>query len=331
MRTSLDWLHEQEHAGVALSLLASLAVSALSVTGALRFPDGVAYDVFVALVPAREKTTPQVLLLEAGREEMTAGDPVWLRLLSELRRQGARQIVFGFVPAHGSQDFFEAAGAGDVVLGRSLAGALAADAETPRPLPLPAAAAGKIFSTAVAAFAPPQSGVYRYQLVKVALEGGDLPALEVMAARRRHPSGWRAPEQPYLVNFNEGVDRLPIMRVRQALEGELVPELVAGRSVLVAPGRESYPVGLDTPGVGDERPLSPIEFHGYALETLLAGRTIATVPPSGLPLVLALVALVNFWLYKRAGLRFAGGVTAALLAVYALSAYTALGLARVWV
>jgi CHASE2 domain-containing sensor protein len=330
MRTSLDWLHEQEHAGVALSLLVALTVSALSVTGALRFPDGAAYDGFVAVMPAWERTTPRVLLLEAGREEIMAGDPIWLRLLSELRRLGASQIVFGFVPEQVSRDFFEAAGAGDVVLGRSPAGALAGT-ETPRLLPLPAAAAGKTFPTAVAAFAPPRSGVYRYQLVKVALEGGDLPALEALAAQLRNPSGWRAPEQPYLVNFNDGVDRLPIMRVRQALEGELVPELVAGRSVLVAPGRGSYPVGLDTPGAGDERPLSPIEFHGYALETLLAGRTIATLPPNGLPALLAVVALVNLWLYQRAGLRFAGGVTAALFAVYVLCAYAALGLARVWV
>jgi len=221
---------------------------------------------------------PKVLLLDAQPELRDGGDVTWLPLLKELQSQGANQVLFTFLPAHVTPEFYAyARSSGNVFFGRGLIQPAGVSTEALEIEPLPKSAQENGVLSAVYALAPSEYGVYRIQAHAFATSAEPVsPALESLAAAyARGAAGKARNEGQYRVNFLGSYD-LPRISATRVANGELIPELVKGRSVLI--GFAGVGQQLYTPLAGSGKMLSEFEFHGYALDTLLRDQLIGSVP-----------------------------------------------------
>src|SRR5438270_14008940 len=107
--------------GALLGLAVGLAVWLLGSAGALAWLDGPTYDLFLRLKSAWSPPASRVLLVECPAPTGREYEDVFPRALEALRRLGAAQVVFTFLPEGAPPDFFRRAGADEAVLfGRPL-------------------------------------------------------------------------------------------------------------------------------------------------------------------------------------------------------------------
>ncbi len=123
---------------------------------------------------------------------------------------------------------------------------------------------------------------------------------------------------------------MPHVKLERALAGGLVSELVRGRSVLIGPNSSGSLLGLHTPLHPHHATVSMLEFHGFALETLLSGSTIRQ--PGTVPTLCVLFVLVgwNIFLYQWINMRLASWLTVGLMALYVLMAWAVFSLTAFW-
>jgi CHASE2 domain-containing sensor protein len=318
---------ETDYAAVVVALLLGCALWLASFSGLFSTLDGVLYDHLLVRSGASASQSPKVLLLEVEPALLNAGDEVWLPLIEELQAQGAAQLVFTFAPPGVSGHFYSAIGqTGKAIFARRLHSpdGISPDASIPDASilePLPPSAQGLNLKIAAYAIAPSEYGVHRRQAYVFSGENS-LVSLEGASE-----ASMLAP--PFLVNFLGGEAGLPRISAQRALKGELIPELVSGRSVLI--GEAGAARDLFTPLAVSGKLLSELEFHGFALDTLLRGQPIRSVPLWLLfPLVLLLAGANLFVFQWGAGVRFTSGLTVILAVVYALLAWAALNYARIW-
>lgn len=321
---------ETRYAAVLVGLLLGCVLGAIQAMGMFTVPDGVLYDLFVKRGHAPTHEQPKVLLLDTQADMRDGDDKVWLPLLKELQSQGAEQILFTFFPPHVTRNFYAYAhDAGNIFFGRTLVQTNGVTSESLEWETLPAFAQDQDVLTAAYALSSSTYGVYRvHSHAFVSSNQTEVGALESLAAAHAKKSpgkGWL--RDPYLINFLGEYD-LPRISAARAAKGELIPELVKGRSILI--GMTSGGARLYTPLASAGKMLSELEFHGYALDTLLQDQVIRTVPGwVNFTVVLILIA-ASLFILQWGGLRFSAGVTTLLMVIYGVVAWVSLDYALVW-
>ena len=300
----------QRYAGMLLGASVALIVWLCGLVGLLAIPEGILYDLLVSLTPETKRVSSSVILVEAPEEERHKGDDTWLSLLRKLKESGTRGAVFTFLPRKASVRFYgEAHDWGRVIFGREivpLPGESGGTAPESPPQSLPS---GSV-STGIATAPPPEHGVYRKQHVL----HGTGTALEVQAAHSLSGASSVSLNAPYYVNFLGRRD-LPVVHLGRVLSGGLVPELAAGKVAVVGcsdrrNGRVYYtPSGRD---------LTLLEYQGFALDTLISGRTISEAHEIADLLLLLGIALVFVAVFTHIEFRSALWAAAAvfILAVF---------------
>ncbi len=107
----------------------------------------------------------------------------------------------------------------------------------------------------------------------------------VRLAQRLSTSRLEASSPAFLVQFNKE-RRMPHLMARQALDGHLIQELISGKLILIGRSNSSASERLLTP-IG---PVSRLEYHGYAADTLLSRYTITRASSIATILLLAVVS-----------------------------------------
>lgn len=317
---------KQNYGPLLQALLLTLAIWLAGVSGFSGVLNGAFYDRLSAWTGASGAAERKLLLIEGQAE---ADETAWMRLLDELMRLQARQVVFGFLPDAPRTFYERAAGMGNVMFGRRLL----VSSQAPDELalePLPPAAQNLPLRIGIMRLAPGEHGVHRRQAHGFSPGGEWHPALETLAASLWHGrpiAAW--PTVPYLINYTDTHAGPPQIALERALADELIPELVAGKSVLVGLADRERSL-LYTPLSARAPSLSPLQVHGEALETLLAERAIRDIHPALALLLLLAVAGGSFALFQILSLRFSVAATVLLLAVYGLLAWFALGQLRLW-
>ncbi|MDX8405201.1 MAG: hypothetical protein R8K50_03530 [Mariprofundus sp.] len=298
-----------------------------SLAGLFTVPNGVLFDYLSMNRVAAADSQPGVLLLEVDAELRDAGDEPWIALLKALEQQGATQLLFTFMPASVSQEFYRSAQrTGKVLFGRRLHRPVGAASDEAAMEPMPDAARGMYLKFAAYAIAASEYGVYRKQAYAFpGQQQAVLPSLEALAAGVATDT---LGAESFRVDFLEGGGGLPRIKARRVLGGELIPELVQGRRVLI--GLADSGSALFTPLARSGHLLSELEFHGFALDTLLRERIIRTVPLwLALPLILLIIG-ISLFVSQWGGLRFSTGMTIVLLVCYGLLSWGALNVFRTW-
>jgi len=323
---------EIPYTGVAAGLLLGLVLVGASFLGLFKVPDGVLYDHLSSWSLPSDHEPATVLLLEVEPELHDAGDDVWITLLDQLQQHGAAQIVFSFMPQAATHNFYQRAAQTDnLIFARHMASPHHINATAEALEPLPEAAREWHLNIAMHGMAASEYGVHRRQAHAFFNDQGQAtPSFEAMAAGKSN--GLLSAEldgSPFLVNMLGGVANLPHIAAARVLNGELISELVTGRTVLIGftqPDQQT----LFTPAAVSGQLLSDLAFHGLALDSLLRDRAIAPLPLwMELPAILLLLG-ISLFLLQWVGLHYATAVTAALLVVHLVLAWLLLHLFLLW-
>lgn len=322
-------------AGVIITLVWVASYSAI-----FQSLDNAGYD-FLIQTPLRKSVSEQVFVVEADGHYAHQGDEVWLRALQNLLKLNARQVVFGFLPASVSEEFYQlAADSGKAVFGRALQRPVTEQANSGidgqpgkqgYPLQaLPAAATGKDIAWGIAAMPESQYGVFRSQPVMLELDGETLPGFDYLAAQQRSTSPPQLPETAFRVNFSGGIERLPRLSIERILSGNIVSEMIAGRTILLGVADSSNAAGFYTPISSRDGPISRLMFQGFALDTLLSGRAISSLPVWGIWSLIIVTAVASLFLFQWLSFQNAIRSVLALSALYLLSCWLLLHSLFVW-
>ena len=304
---------------ILITLVAAIGVWSLNVLGLFDRYDAQVYDMAVRY-GSRPPDAPSVLLIAAREDELAAGDLMWLDAIEKLEALGARQIIFAFTPRSVSDRFYaRAAQLDNLVFGRFLQFSAQPDEMDIAPWPSAAQGVESRLIFGIAAIPPADSGVYRRNHAYYRLENQNYPVLETQAAKQMMGQDQLLPESDYWVNFSGGPDYLPIIALPRLLAGELIPELVRGKSVLIGPALAAHEAGLHTPINRSGNPgISPLVFQGFALQTLLRQQMIHPMPEVWQLAVLLMVSAVNVVLYQLGRYQFGIFLTCAAAGVYAV-------------
>lgn len=222
--------------------------------------DGWLYDAAHVLAPDASGPAAQVLLVEYAPAEAVQIDDAELgEALLALKRLGAVQLVVepiaGRVPRISAE---VRAQLGPLVLGvpPEFQPAPGTDDGVPRG------------SMAALVLALNRDGIVRR------LDGS--ATLEAVAAGQRLGAGVPVPAQ-YRPNFTAGPGHIPRVEWARLRAGGLIPELVAGRSVIIAP-RPDLQALLMTPLAARGSQVSPAELRAWALDTLIQQQPVRELP-----------------------------------------------------
>ncbi len=268
------------------SVLTILSIWIASLAGLFSLIDANLGDLFVRTAPSDASVVSNILLVETDADESPENRE---RIVENLQKYNPERIVLTEPPNSPAESFISLSRRyPNVVLGRSLRSDAAGAEPSLSPWPLDPGTDVPKFG--VAAIPPPSYGIYRTQYAYVNVSGGNYPGLESAAA------GLVVSESlpdTFLVNFQAGYGSIPRISSQRALSGDIVPELVAGKYVLI--GKKQIPgePGISTP-ITPDAPMSRLEFHGYALGTLLSGKTGKTVSAAIALSLIAAVAAVSF-------------------------------------
>ncbi len=267
-----------------LGLIASGSILLMSlVAGMLQPLDGLnnsIYDLFSRHSPPAIPPEQRSLLIECLPEQSQWEDTVWLDLLAKLEGGRADQIIFTFFPQGASERFYaQAARNKKIYFGRN--SLLPQDpAESPPLEAIPANVGTNPLQTAAQTVPSPRQGVYRSQYATVLLgQGQAAPHLVRLAAEARRGKSLTE-DDIFMINFN-GMppESQPRLDLSQALEGNLIPSLVRGKSVFIGLKNDSPFSGLLTPMASDSQLVSQALFITYSFDSLLTERAIRKAGP----------------------------------------------------
>lgn len=295
----------------------------------LQLPNGFAYDYLM-----RSNTTTaaseQLIVIDGDKASAERGDDLWLTLLNNLLAQDVKQVVFGFLPERVSSDFYRlAADSGKVLFGRQLLGNNFDS--TTELQPLPPSAQGNNLSLALVKTPESLQGVYRNQRSRITVDGQDFPALEYGAAERILGESAALPNADFRINFIGGTARIPKIKLEQALAGNLVSELVAGRTVLIGIYGLEPLASYFTPLSTANEQTSDLLYHAFALDTLLSDRCILPLPSWALLLIIIGITVATLIFCQSLTFQRSLALSAVLTLGYGLACWLALHSVFLWI
>lgn len=297
-------------------------------TGFLSSFDVLFYNLFSRMTPLSSGTDNQVLIVDVPLNRKSDADETWQTLLRKLQMAGARQVVFTFFPPKASTSFYQAAVASKrVVFGRN---AWEHQDEPGRLIieKYPEAAEGLPVVSGLMLVPKDELGTFRSQYRSVTSAGIRYQSLENAAIEqlgRKFRNG-----NFYYVNFLGRLGALPNVGLDRALSGGVIPELVKSKTVLVGFSGSEHQMGLHTPLSG-KKELTPLEFHGYALDTLLSGKPVKVLPTWGVFLLAISLVLCGFLVQGILETRFFSWVTFTAIFLFLVLCWAVLAYAHLWI
>lgn len=306
--------------GVTISVAAALS-SLLYVGGALTALDHWIYDHCLSAAPPVKEGPPPVMLVAAGPELLaTATGRAQLR--SRLEQLGVRGIAWTVPPPDGEAAAEVLQGSPWIITPERYYDPrrrLSLESDTDRELQRRAPFVGFTLS---------DDGVLRTQQMSFSSPDGNAPSLEAAIADRWFEGTWSAPAGSFYIRYTGRGAALPTVPAEVVVNDGLVPELVQGRAVLIGPERDLGTPGLTGP-LHEDVPMTPLQAHGQAVESLLT-QTWVAVPSPDLSLSIAaggslVIYLLGVWLPEQRR-----RVVAAVLSLEAAGAWAALNFGHLW-
>ena len=121
-------------------------------------------------------------------------------------------------------------------------------------------------------------GIHRDYQASITIGELTLPHVTLLAARQRTGKKYN-PSNPFRVDFVGKHKSLPKIGLSRIVSGDIIPELIKDKTVLVGL-KPPFPYkGYSTPVTPDSSSMSPLEYHGLALQTLLNETELRSPPP----------------------------------------------------
>ncbi len=300
----------------------------LSVLGFFKFSNFVLYDKFVTHMRASSQTTSDILIIEANEETGQRGDDIWLALLNNLHKLRPKLIVFTFIPRHVSKTFYQRAhDLKNVIFGRKV---IYTPVQKTRATleSLPYEYDENYLNIGLIQIPPAYYGIHRIQYLTVPFNEENYLTMEHLSLK----SGYhRQPDtvlDKYLINFI-GKSGMPNIRVERAISGELIPELVKDKTILIGFQKTTLHGELLTP-MAPNKGISKLKFHGYALDTLISGDIIHEMSSVIKLVFITSIVLFSLIMYQFLNIHFFSWVTLPLLCLYLFITWLVLSHLSIW-
>ncbi|SDU55836.1 CHASE2 domain-containing protein [Desulfobacula phenolica] len=269
---------ESKYIVIYTGVLTTLLIWFLSLSGAFNLPSGILYDTFVNHIPEQQNAAKKTLLVEIDYDQQKSGDVVWISFLQNLNAIGAGQVIFSFFPPNVSEKFYDkAVSMGNVIFGRQKLGKQDPAGEDLFD-PIPARARGKKIITAPYDLPPNNYGVHRFEQAYFTVQNKKTPNFLVLAAQMRNTPEL-GEDNIFFINFMATTKKLPNIDFKRIVSGNLVPELVQDRSVIIGLKKAANSPGFNTPVHSGGNSISLVEYNGYALDTLIEQTSIKWPAP----------------------------------------------------
>ncbi|CAK8717654.1 hypothetical protein KKHLCK_06815 [Candidatus Electrothrix laxa] len=305
-----------------------LVIWAGQIFGFFDLPEGMIYDLLVQITPVQQHATEDIIILKVDDALFSEGDAVWLHLLTSLKAMQPRAIVFPLLPPHGSETFYAAAEkSANVFFARQLT----REKKKNQLDPLPAQALGRDLQIGLLAMPPTSYGVHRQYEAGYITPEGPLPSIvsTLSAWIGNHPPDLENTE-PFLINFFRSSPALPNLSFARLLAGEITPDLLHNRIVLISLSFPLHSHGFQTPINLGEESMSLIEYTGYALETFLEGKEPIPAGPWLTLALLCLTGLCTFFAFQYLPTLYHLLYTVAILAALLLCSWSAVRFFQIW-
>jgi hypothetical protein len=311
---------------VGLWLLQVMAVPELA--------NGFLYDWSVRhAVTTRQQATSPVVLVRAELSSQSYGDDYWLTLLETVLKEDPYGVAFMVPPERASPRFYETATTTDkVIFGRTRV-FRDNDLGFEGLSLLPATSKGVELSYGIAEMPPGNFGAYRRQLENYPFFDTTLPSFAARAAQLALGHVYTPPEEPrsFLINFNSGPGQIPLISAERILANALPGTLLNKKVVIVGYVDDIHIPGLRTPlNTGYDR-MSLLEYHGYAVNTILNDNRIDTVPAYGTVTLVLLISIAGIALYRNRTLRQGSWITVAMILLYLYAAWFMVSFLFIWI
>ena len=279
------------------------------------------YDRLLPFTALFQQHRSQVLLIKCAPQKQYSA-AVWNKLIVNLQEKGAKKIIFAFTPQHKPT----VANAKMVVWGRHW------EPNQQTLQPLTSSSTKRSDSTAndlpandlpadLAIIAPlqPVAGVYRHARTTVIINGKNYPSVVgAIIPKADHDT------DVIEVNFSAGQDTIPLIHIERVIEGDLITELVSGKTILIGIEHTPFAPKLTSP-LGDRYPLTQLYFRGMAIDTILQNKAIQLLGNLKNGAVLLLLISLSILFYSSLNLFLSVAITAILILSYALVATILLG------
>jgi len=253
---------------ILLAILLTAAIAWASDRGLFDSANGILTDLFYTLMPAATAPNGEILLVDSPPQ--AAAD--WPRVVEQLRSLRAKRIVFTFAPGNlPATARAEWAARGDVLLAEpAWLNRRDPDRWVVAAPPAPADGIG----SGLALVFPADRGIHRRHTFSVTVDSIRRPTLEMLVAQSEHGLEWVPPVEHYLINFRGGLAGLPKVELDRVADGQIVADLVAGRTVLLGITDPSANQRLNVPFDFGNGWITELEYHGFATRTALVGELL---------------------------------------------------------
>ncbi len=154
-----------------------------------------------------------------------------------------------------------------------------------------------------------QTGVYRNHYVTRDFSDAGEMSLEAVLARRVLLRSECTIEGQFGIHFRGPPNSLPHIDEETVLRGDLIPELVSGRVVLIGYKQGKNSIGVTTPTTSASQQMSRLELHGHILHTLLGNRAILRLGVIGRLTLIVIVTCVVLLAYRKSSNRLTVTIT----------------------
>lgn len=310
--------------GFRQSLAIALVVAAAAFYGLFTPIDGFIYDAFVRTTPAPNHLKRQVVLIDVPIEKFSSNDTDWETIISRVMDLGAKQVIFTLTPTFDRKTLERLLTHKHVIVG----GVITPDLDRPGNYKfISAPMIGSLTFPAVTAIPDPLLGVHRYQHFGFLVNHQQLPTVETLTAQRLDipaPDAGR-----FMINFSGQQHYFPRMSLAQALEGALIKDIVQGRVIMIGPALDRLHRSVVTPITQGSRQVSELEYHAFALDSLLNRADIISLWPAAKGLIVMAAWFVGFLILQpmafRQGMLAFSAIGIAMLIV----AWLALAIAQI--
>ena len=286
--------------GVYMGLSVCLVVWLLSIFSLLEQPSNGLYDLLSRYLPEKERIEDPILLVEAAHQDQFKEEVFWFEVIDRLESKGVQQIIFTFLPQQVSPAFYHhAADTSLTVFGTNRRDKLE-DSDTLKRELLQVLSPGTPLATGSMQMPRKEHGISRNYQTQVAGDQELLPSLAVVAAQQL---GMQLPELPdeFRINFIGQPDHLPTVGIDDLMAGRLIDQLLKNKIVLIGLV-PPYPFkGYDTPHSTDDLGVTPLEYQGLALQTIITDNVLRFPGTWELLGCLLLIVFINLTAHQYLG------------------------------
>jgi CHASE2 domain-containing sensor protein len=309
-----------------IAIVTAVTVWTLSLLGLFSVPSWWLYDRF-AMYSSSHVYQPNVVLVNLP-EDGLATAVEWRSVLDRLAELKAAQIVVLLQDVITPDLLTLFSEKHNIVVGRYLTQD-PADPDKLRLQPWPTSGQGITYG--VANLPLTAQGIIRHTPVSRYVDGKLEHPMALVAALQRDLQSPQIMEHGLLINFNQGRYSLPTLDVDRLLAGEVIEELITGRSVIIGLPLSPSSAGVYTPATFGAPPMSCLEYHGHALDSLLGNRLIKVMPAWLTLLSLLAITLTCAFIYQWFMIHESAWFTVLSLAFYMTLGWLSLWLLNSWI